>query len=43
MRESHRQGGRRIDLPLPDRSLRLLSSETANDSVPARIRRLSGQ
>ena len=43
MRESHRQGGCRIDLPLPDRSLRLLSSETANDSVPARIRRLSGQ
>ena len=32
-----------IDLPLPDRSLRLLSSETANDSLPARIRRLSGQ
>ena len=43
MRESHRQGGCRMDLPLPDRSLRLLSSETANDSVPARIRRLSGQ
>ena len=43
MRESHRQGGCRIDLPLPDRSLRLLSSETTNDSVPARIRRLNGR
>ena len=43
MRESHRQGGRRVDLPLKDRSLRLLSSEIANDSVPARIRRIGGR
>ena len=43
LRESHRQGGRRIDLPLADRSLRMLSSEIANDSLPARIRRLGGQ
>ncbi len=43
MRESHRRGGLRIDLPLPDRSLRLLSSEIAQDAVPARIRRLKGR
>ncbi len=43
MRESHRQRGRRIDLPLKDRSLRILSSGIANDSVPARIRRLGDQ
>ena len=42
LRESHRQGGQRIDLPLSDRSLRILSSEIARDSVPARIRRLTG-
>ena len=40
MRESHRQGGRRVDLPLPDRSLRILSSEIRSDAVPARVRRL---
>ena len=39
LRESHRQGGRRIDLPLADRSLRILSSGIAQDAVPARIRR----
>ena len=43
MRESHRQGGRRVDLPLKNRSLRMLSSEIANDSVPARIRRIRGR
>ena len=43
MRESHRQGGRRVDLPLKNRSLRLLSSEIANDSVPARIRAIGGR
>ena len=40
LRESHRQGGRRVDLPLADRSLRILSVEIAQDDVPARIRRL---
>ena len=40
LRESHRQGGRRVDLPLADRSQRILSVEIAQDAVPARIRRL---
>jgi predicted dehydrogenase len=40
LRESHRQGGRRIDLPLADRSLRILSVEIGGDAVPARVRRL---
>ncbi len=39
MRESHRRGFARVDLPLEDRSLRIVSSETLNDDVPARIRR----
>ena len=43
MRESHRQGGRRVDLPLKNRSLRMLSSGIANDSVPARIRAIGGR
>ena len=40
MRESHRQGFRRVDLPLEDRSLQMLSAEIANDDEPARIRRM---
>ena len=40
LRESHRRGGQRVDLPLANRSLRILSSETHGDSEPARIRRL---
>jgi hypothetical protein len=39
MRESHRQGFVRVDLPLEDRSLKIVSGETLNDDVPARIRR----
>ena len=39
LRESHRQGGRRIDLPVADRSLRILSVEIGGDAVPARVRR----
>ncbi len=42
LRESHRQGGRRVDLPLEDRSLRILSVEIGGDAVPARVRRLQG-
>ena len=38
LRESHRRGGRRVDLPLADRSLRILSAGIARDAVPARIR-----
>ena len=39
LRESHRQGGRRVELPLADRSLRILSGGIARDAVPARVRR----
>lgn len=39
LRESHRLGGRRVDLPIADRSLRIQSVETAQDAVPARVRR----
>ena len=40
LRESHRQGGCRVDLPVADRSLRILSVEIGGDAVPARVRRL---
>ena len=39
MRESHRRGFVRVDLPLEDRSLKIVSGETVDDDVPARIRR----
>lgn len=39
LRESHRRGGCRIDLPLADRTLGIQSSETQQDNEPARIRR----
>ena len=40
LRESHRRGGVRVHLPLEDRTLKILSSETRGDEDPARIRRL---
>ncbi len=40
LRESHRRGGVKVGLPLADRSLRILSLEIRDDSLPARIRRL---
>ncbi len=40
LRESHRRGGVKVELPIEDRSLRILSSEIQNDDTPARIRRL---
>ena len=40
LRESHRRGGTRVDLPLEDRSLKILSVETKEDHTPARVRRL---
>ena len=40
LRESHRRGGQRVDLPLADRSLRILSGEISGDAVPARVRRM---
>ncbi len=39
LRESHRQGNRRIDLPLADRSLFIRSAETLHGDVPAGLRR----
>jgi predicted dehydrogenase len=39
LRESHRRGGARVDLPLADRSLRLESSETLRGDEPAAVRR----
>ncbi|MFT5367796.1 MAG: putative dehydrogenase [Candidatus Latescibacterota bacterium] len=39
LRESHRQGGKRINLPIADRSLKILSSEIHADHTPARVRR----
>jgi predicted dehydrogenase len=39
LRESHRRGGARVDLPLADRSLRLESSETLHGDEPAAVRR----
>ena len=40
LRESHRRGGAKVDLPLADRNLGIQSIEIANDDVPARVRRL---
>ena len=40
LRESHRRGGAKVDLPLTDRSLGIRSIEIVNDDMPARIRRL---
>ena len=39
LRESHRRGGTRVQLPLEDRSLGILSAEIHQDSLPARVRR----
>ena len=39
LRESHRSGGVRVNLPLADRSLQILSAEIKNDEDPARVRR----
>ena len=39
MRESHRRDGQRVRLPLADRRLRLVSSDTFQDHTPARLRR----
>jgi len=43
LRESHREGGSKITLPLADRSLRMLSAEIKDDATPARVRRLQQQ
>lgn len=39
LRESHRRGGVKVNLPLSDRSLQIRSLEIRQDDVPARIRR----
>ena len=43
LRESHRRGGVKVNLPIEDRNLRILSSEIHNDEIPARVRRLRGR
>ena len=43
LRESHRRGGVKVELPIEDRSLRILSSEIQGDDTPARIRRLQAR
>ena len=40
IRESHRRGFVRVDLPLEGRSLGILSAEAKEDDLPARVRRL---
>ena len=40
LRQSHRDGFVRVELPLADRSLGILSSEISQDHTPARVRRL---
>ena len=40
LRESHRRGCVKVELPVEDRSLRILSSEIQGDDTPARVRRL---
>lgn len=42
LRESHRQGGGRIDIPLTDRSLGITAADLVHDGLPARIRRQRG-
>ncbi|MGI8856460.1 MAG: Gfo/Idh/MocA family protein [Thermomicrobiales bacterium] len=39
LRESHRRGGARIELPLADRTLRIQSSETLHGDEPVALRR----
>ena len=39
LRESPRQGFARVDLPLADRSLGIISAEVPGDELPARVRR----
>jgi predicted dehydrogenase len=39
MRESHRRGGRRIDLPLSDRSLQIRSYESLRGELPRALQR----
>ena len=42
IRESHRMGGTKIKLPLENRSLMIMSSETIGDDIPKRVRREEG-
>ena len=43
MRESHRRGGRRVDLPLADRALRMNAAETLHGEEPVIARRRPAQ
>jgi len=39
LRESHRRGFTRVDLPLEDRSLGIISAEVPDDGLPARVQK----
>ena len=39
LRQSHRQGGRRVDLPLADRGLLMRSAETLQGDLPRALQR----
>tara|TARA_B100001013_G_scaffold281039_1_gene181066 strand:- start:816 stop:1064 length:249 start_codon:yes stop_codon:yes gene_type:complete len=39
LRESHRRGGTKIQLPIKDRKLQILSAETLHGDEPAIVRR----
>jgi predicted dehydrogenase len=43
LRESHRRRGRRVDLPLADRTLAIRSAETLPGDLPVAIRRAQGR
>ncbi len=42
LRESHRRGGVKVNLPLEDRSLKVIAGESVNDDLPKRVRREMG-
>ncbi len=43
MRESHRRGGRRVALPLADRTLAIRSAETLRGDLPQALQRAGRQ
>lgn len=43
LRESHRRGCVKVELPIEDRSLQILSSEIHGDDTPARVRRMQSR
>ena len=43
LRESHRRGCVKVELPVEDRSLQILSSEIQNDDTPARVQAITSE